>query len=132
MRPNELLTDPAFDDLIIASVESIYKRGVLISHNTRMGHRLKIAEREIARLQALAEGSARPCSEDTLRNAQEGHQKAQESPPPTEIPTDASEAVQTAREAMVAWIEKTNPGDTVRATYARKVAAQLRAGEDLR
>lgn len=132
MRPDELLTDPAFDDLIIASVESIYKRGVLISHNTRMGHRLKIAEREIDRLRALAEGSAPPCSEDTLRNAQEGHQKAQESTPPTETPTDASEAVQTAREAIVAWIEKTNPGDTVRAKYAQKIAAQLRSGDDVR
>jgi hypothetical protein len=128
MRTDDLLTDSAFDDLVIAGVESIYKRGVLISHNTRMNLRLKIAEREIARLQALAEGSARPCPAD----AQEGHQKAPQTPPPTLTPTEVAEEVQRAREAIVAWIEKTNPGDTVRAAYARKVAAQLRAGEDLR
>jgi hypothetical protein len=129
---DDLMSDQAFDDFVIQSVDSIYKRGILIAHNTRIGHRLKTAEREIERLRAIAEGSAQPCLEDTLRDAQEGVQKEQEALPPTLTPPDVSEVVQAAREAIVEWVERTNPGDTVRAKYAQKIAAQLRAGEDLR
>lgn len=114
----DLLSDEAFDDLVLRSVQSIHHRALLISHNTKLGHRFRRLTQQVEWL--------------TSRNAQKGTVQPAETPPPTPTPPDTSEAVQRAREAIVAWIEKTNPGDTVRAAYARKVAAQIRAGEDLR
>ncbi len=114
----DLLSDEAFDDLVIRSVASIHQRALLISHNTKLGHRFRRLSQQVEWL--------------TTRVAQKGTVKPEPPPPPAPPPPDASEAVHRAREAIVAWIEKTNPGDTVRASYARKVAAQIRAGEDLR
>ena len=114
----DLLSDEAFDDLVIRSVASIHQRALLISHNTKLGHRFRRLSQQVEWL--------------TTRVAQKGTVKPEPPPPPAPPPPDASEAVHRAREAIVAWIEKTNPGDTVRAADARKVAAQIRAGEDLR
>ena len=114
----DLLSDEAFDDLVLKSVASVHHRAILIAHNTKLGHRFRRLSQQVDWL--------------TSRVSQKGIVQPVEPPPPTPTPTDASEAVKRARDAIVAWIEKTNPGDTVRAAYARKVAAQLRAGEDLR
>ena len=114
----DLLSDEAFDDLVLRSVQSIRDRALLIAHNTKLGHRFRRLSQQVDWL--------------TSRNAQKGTLPPEEPLPPAPTPPDASAAVQQAREAIVAWIEKTNPGDTVRASYARKVAAQIRAGEDLR
>lgn len=114
----DLLSDDDFDSIVIRSIASIHERARLIAHNAKLHHRFRRMTQQVEWL--------------TSRNAQKGTVQPAEPAPPTHTPPDASAAVQQARDAIVAWIEKTNPGDTVRAAYARKVAAQIRAGDDLR
>jgi hypothetical protein len=93
------MTDQAFDDMILAGVASIHKRGVLITHNTLLLHRIKALEGEISRLRALE--SQTPAETEAVLRRDE-------------------------RQRIAAWIDQTNEGDTVRAKYARKIADMLR------
>ena len=102
-----ILTDQEFDDLVIAGVASIHKRGVLITHNTRALHRLRALEGRVEELQSelLVE---------------------QSKPAPVVVPATLDTGISPAQ--IAEWIERTNPGDTVRAKYARKIAQQIREG----
>lgn len=94
-----IMTDQAFDDMVLAGVASIHKRGALITHNTLLLHRIKGLEEEISRLRA-AEAQTPADTEASIRRDE--------------------------RQRIAAWIDQTNEGDTVRAKYARKVAETLR------
>ncbi len=97
-----IMTDQAFDDMVLAGVASIHKRGALITHNTLLLHRIKALEEEISRLRAV-ETTPSADTEAVLRRDE--------------------------RQRIAAWIDQTNEGDTVRAKYARKVAETLRSIE---
>lgn len=105
-----IMTDQAFDDMVLAGVESLYKRSALITHNTLLLHRIKGLEEEISRLR--------------VADVPQPSQPSQ--------PSDTEDALRRdERQRIAAWIERTNEGDTVRAKYARKVAENLRNLESL-
>jgi hypothetical protein len=96
---NGMLSDSALDE-VMKAIPSAHHRAHFLQHNIAVDHQLRELKARVAELE---------------RDAQ--------------APTDCTAMCEAERKKIVAWLIAENQGDTVRATYARKMAQKIEAGE---